>query len=486
MSRVLDIPYNEYIGGEASIFPFSKMPPKYSILMQNCHVSERGGIAKIPGYEKLNSTTVTVTLKNGFEFKKSDGTSQVLCAGGGKIFKLSGGELSEIHAGLDGSAKVFFTQMNDICIITNGVDAPLKYDGTTVSALGGTPPSTAIKAHVFKNRAWMNDATDKMKATHSALDNPEDYTTADDAGYIDFKFILPEGDELLDIQTYIDLIVFIFRNHIVIYSGSNPTGSGDFAIVQIFNKVGIVGAECAISVGDDLAFYHDSGIKSFKQVVTSGSLNLKNISENTDPTLRDITSPSVFSTAHYPKQGWLMFLINTTVWLYSYTWKAWARMVGADVNGMFSSADGKTLYLCGTGFLYQYGSTYAFAGNNIDMIWDTAWLRFDKAGRKFYPKFMDLVTYPHGETTIDFYQRFDLNNAIADSVSSFTVAPDNITYIDSVLDWDAIDPFDEILRAENRIPLFGGGRTMLMRFRNQSDVAVEINDMTIHGELGGI
>jgi len=473
-------------GGEAATFSPAAMPVKYSMLLQNCHVSQRGGIAKIPGYQKVNSTDVGVVLQSGYEFRKTDGTTEILVAGGGNIYKVdTGNELTAIKTGLDATAKVRFATMNDICIICNGVDPPMKYDGTTVSTLGGSPPATAFKAHVHKGRVWMIERTNRMLATHSALNNPEDYTTSGDAGYIDFKYVLKKGDELLDIVTFVDLLVFFFREHIVIYSGTNPTASGDFRIVQVIEGTGVRATDCVQGVGTDLAFVYDSGVKSLRQVVTTGSMNVKDISELIDPVLRaEIASAGQFSAVHYPAQGWLMVLIGTKVWIYSYTWKAWARMVGADVYGMFGTVDGK-VYLCGNGFLYEYGQGWTFAGVHPKMRWETAWISLSRAGTKMYPTMMDMVILPQAQTTVDCYWRFDMGNPAAEFYTSIDVAPEGVVYIDSVTDWDSVNPLDESLYSELRVPLFGGGRIMQLILENTSDQPLEIVDIVLLGKKGG-
>src|SRR4030067_447701 len=331
---ILPIP----VRGEASIFPMSAMPPRYALKMQNVYISENGGVKNVPGYAKINTSSAGAQLLSGFEFKKTDGSAQILTAGGGNIYKLdTGNVLTAIKTGLNTDAEARFTVMNNLCIMVNGVDAPMKNDMSAVANLGGSPPATAFKAHVHKGRVWMIERLNKLLATYSALNNPEDYTTANNAGYMDFKFLLPEGEELLDIITYIDLLVFFFKNYIAIYSGTNPTSSGDFALVQLIKGAGIAATDMAQMSG--------------------------------------------------------------TVCIYQYTYKAWVRMVGADVLGMFGTTDGR-LYLCGTGFLYQYDSGKTFAGVNIKWIWETAWLTLAK-GLKAFLKLMEVITFPDTETTVN-------------------------------------------------------------------------------------
>lgn len=484
--KVRIFPWGDLTGGEAHIYPISAMPPKYSTLLQNFHITEKGGIGKIPGYTKVNSTTVSSELTYGYEFRKSNGTVITLVAGGGKIYKVDGGSLTAIKTGLDTSAIVDFAQMNDICIMVNGVDAPMKYDGTTVSALGGSPPATAYKVHVHKRRVWMLEKADRVKATHSALNNPEDYTTGGDAGYIDFAFVIGRGDEALDVKTYVDLIVFFFRSHIVIYSGTNPTASGDFAIVQVIEGSGVVASNAAIGAGTNMAFIYKSGIKTLRQVVTTGSLNADDLSDKIDPVLRDmIAAAGTFNVAHYPKNGWLLFQIGETVWIYSYTWKAWGRMVGADVKGMFHTTDGK-VYICGTGFLYEFGTGDDFAGVSPKYIWCSAYKRFSKGGHKVYPKAMTIVSQPYSDlAAMNLYVTYDMNNPSSEYPIPVSLVPEGIVWIDAVTDWDAIDPFDEVQYGENRVPLFGAGRSMTLTLEDNSKESADIVDLTVLAEVGG-
>src|SRR4030066_320437 len=380
-------------------------------------------------------------------------------------------------------------KMQNVYISENGgvkgVDAPMKNDMSAVANLGGSPPATAFKAHVHKGRVWMIERLNKLLATYSALNNPEDYTTANNAGYMDFKFLLPEGEELLDIITYIDLLVFFFKNYIAIYSGTNPTSSGDFALVQLIKGAGIAATDMAQMSGTDCIFLSQSGVKTLKQVVTTGDLNIGDASEALAPVLRsEIANASRFAATHYPKLGWLLLLIGSTVWIYQYTYKAWVRMVGADVLGMFGTTDGR-LYLCGTGFLYQYDSGKTFAGVNIKWIWETAWLTLAK-GLKAFLKLMEVITFPDTETTVNVQLSYDMNLSTMEHYMSFQSQPLNLQYIDAITDWDEVINFDEILYNIVRIPLFGAGKSVKMIFSNESAVDVEINDVKLQYTTGGL
>ncbi len=476
---------SDFTGGEASIFPLTRMPAKYSTLLQNCYIAENGKITSVPGYQKVNTNSCGMQLTSGFEFRKSDGSIIILAAGGGNIYKVDGAALTVIKNGL-AAAKVSFASINDTCIMSNGVDAPMKYDGVNVTGLGGTPPATAFKAHVYKGRVWMIEKTHKLLATYSALDAPEDYTSANNAGYIDFNFVLREGDELLDIVTYIDLLVFFFRNHIAIYSGSNPTSTGDFQLVQLIEGSGVHANDTVQLLGTDMGFLYDSGVKSLRQVVTTGNLNADDVSVKINPTLLPVISQSaVWSSAHYQTLGWYMLLIDTVIFCYSYGLKTWHRITGADVQGMFSTVDGK-VYFCGNGFLYQFGIGTKFDTVNPDMVWQSAWLPLSQFGLRNYPKLMELNLGPEDSMTIDVQLAYDLRASTAEQIVSLAVGPLGLVAIDDVTDWDALDPLDAIPFGDVRVPIFGGGRLMQITIRNSSGLSLDINDIVLIYLKGGL
>jgi|GEM_PF-3010412 len=487
MSRTsVTMSVNNISGGEASIYPFNAMPSKYSMLMQNCCVGESGLVCKIPGYESIISETVSETLTTGVEYVKSNGTKTRVVAGGGKIYYDNDGVLAVIKTGLDTGARVFYSQINDLLIMTNGVNAPMKYDGATASTLGGSPPATAFMSHVHKNRVWMLDRTDKMMAYHSALNAPEDYTGAG-SGYIDFKYVLKKGDELVDIITYIDLLVFIFKNHIAIYSGSTPSGtSSDFQLVQLIDGIGAVGTGVSVPLGTDIAIMTSQGVVNLKQAAITGSLNMSSLSESIEPTLRiAISTYGVICAAHYRKYGWLLFLIGGTIYCYSYIWKAWFKIVGADVNWFFTTTDG-SLYITGTGNLYAYDSTWGFNGSNIEYVWDTAWLSVAKNDIEYaYPQVLEIMARPKLDATISMSIQYDLRYAMAENVTSFKLSSDQVL-VDGLQDFNAIDPLDGILPYDViRVPLFGRGKIMKIRFSNSSTIGpIELSGFSIISKLG--
>ena len=493
------ISYGPMTGGEASVYSIYGMPPKYSMLMQNCHVSQRGGVEKIPGYVRCNDVSCETNLTSGYEFRTTNGVRRILAAGEGKIYEFneSKGSLVCIKDGLNQDAVVHFATFGDVCIITNGVDAPLKYDGVQVTSLGGNPPSTAFKAHVHKGRVWMIERNNTMLATCSALNDPEDYTGTT-AGYIDFKYVLKSGDELVDVTTFNDLLLFFFRRHIAIYSGMTPAGdNADFQLVQLIEGCGAYDTDLIKGYASDVVFVYDTGFKSLRQVVTTGSLTVGEVSQIIAPTIQSEIASNAGNCAivHYPAKSWLMTLINGKIWIYSYLWKAWGRMTGHKVYGMFDTIQGE-VYLCGNGYLYRYGVGYSFDGEPIPMRWETAYAAFDKRGWSLgYPTHMELLLVPEAGGAINYCVKYDYDPEMI--IGSGTASLPSKTHDIGVLDIDSVAKWDEIDKLSGEeyvavsslsrrlVPLFGGGRAAQITISNESvEGPLEINNLLIYAEIG--
>lgn len=487
--EAIPITVADFSGGEADL-PFMKMPPKFSTRMVNVYPTAAKGVDFVPGFARVNTTPAGEAFTSGHVFIKKDGTKIILVAGGSTIYKVVGATLVSIKTGLNASATVRFFTASNTCIMVNGVDAPMKYDGTTVTSLGGTPPATAFKGTYHKSRVWFIEHTDKMIASHSALLNLEDYTTAIDAGYLDFTKILKSGDELTDIESYMDLLIFYFKNHILVYSGSNPTSEGDFQLYMQIEGAGAV-TDTVGSFGLDHLILSQIGVRSLRQLINSGttaeSLISKNIMQRMAGAYSTVAANGPFGNAHFQRLGWWMLLIGDTLWCYAYNLGAWFRISGMEIYGIFSDSDGSNVYLCGRGLLYKFDQGWTFDGVPIAREWNPAWMHFFRNGEKGYPKTLEIFAIPGAPVTINVGSRFDNNTGNADSFQSFTMPPAPSLMDEWVPDiWDNCFFMDPEEFLPTVVPLFGGGVTTQLVFSSQdTDGPCEISGLKINVVPGG-
>lgn len=477
-----------WIGGEADMIPIAGMKPQYAVTLENCVPSDNGGIENLPGFTKENATVVSHYFDDGYVFVKRDGTHIELVGGGGKIYTKSGGTLTEVYSGLDSGAVIRFVSHNNICIAMNGVDSPISTtDGSTWITAAGSPPATAFKGCVYKGRVWLIERTNKMKATFSALNKADDYTTPDDAGDVDFSTILKVGDEFLDVMVYQGFICFLFRNHILVYAGTDPAGAdADFVMQQRIDGMGIMDTDACMSLGTDAVVITQGGVKSIAQVIATGNINIDSLSPVYNKTMVEaISTATRFRIVHSPAHRVMLFLIGETIFVYKYQMKAWAHYAGMpSISGMYATPTGQ-VYLLGYGALYTYGVGATFDGENPVVIWDLPYITFSEVGEKFAPKMLEIIALPKAEATFSLQLGYDMAEPSSTTSINFTIAPGNLIYIDDVTDWDAISLLDETFYISKRLPLMGRGSIMKMRLSTTNGAEWEIVAINILYVKGG-
>lgn len=342
------------------------------------------------------------------------------------------------------------------------------------------------KTYVHKNRLWAI-GNDRLTGYHSDLRLPTDFT-GDGAGYIDFRFVLPVGDELLDISGALNYLVFFFRNHIVIYSGTDPTATGDFAIYQLIANMGIVAAKTVVNVGTDIFFLTDKGVKNLRQVINAGAMNVDNVSSAIDQDVVDAVKANtsgVYDSAHYAKYGLVLFLIGTTIFVFNYRNGSWSRIVIPSTNdvskilSMFSASDG-SLYLGGYDYLFQFDpavATYNFAGQAPTYKWKTGILKVTTAESLFFTEMLlRLASFKAATLTVK-----------ARAIGFDTGYEDQSDFNEQTITITASTPSDIVMNFV-RAPLFGAGKYIQLEITETPTIAsnddLEFTGLDVHGEIG--
>ena len=119
-------------------------------------------------------------------FNYNEGTKLVATAEDGKFYHYTGSDWAaesgaratgnSTTAGVRWSSAMFYgaTSATTLMCSGNGVDAPTKYDGSNVTALGGSPPSTGKYPTAWQARLWWASGSTLYG---SAVDDCEVYST---------------------------------------------------------------------------------------------------------------------------------------------------------------------------------------------------------------------------------------------------------------------------------------------------------------------
>lgn len=177
---------------------------------------------------------------------------------GGTWRRYSGGAWSNLLTGLNSTAKWSFTNFRgDLAatnlIAVNGVDAPRKYDGTTISNLGGLPAGVNFKMiDQHGDRVYASDG----KAIYmSGFRKAEDWTSAGILGAAVYQIETNTGEDVSAIKAGMKHLMVFKRNAFFELWGTNSTNHQ----LQMIAETGAVGLN-AVTVHNEAAYWiHDSG-----------------------------------------------------------------------------------------------------------------------------------------------------------------------------------------------------------------------------------
>jgi len=159
----------------------------------------------------------------------------------------------QIFDGLTDGVPVNFETFMDICTIWNGVDAPRKYDGETVSLLGGSPPAAKF-AVTHQNRLWaFSSQANPSRLWFSDLLDPESWPV------LNFIDIQPDdGDHITGAIRMGEVIVITKQHSTWILVGD---AKENYAVIRRHASIGALSHRslCLLPTGH-LAFVADDGV----------------------------------------------------------------------------------------------------------------------------------------------------------------------------------------------------------------------------------
>lgn len=227
---------------------------------------------------------------------------------------------------------------------------------------------------VYKGRVWV---ADNSTIYYSALGKYDDFTTADDAGYInDFH---TDTSNITGMHNYKDCLAVYKKDKVYLLQGSSPD---DFRIIPFADK-GTVSQNSILNV-DNKQYFLSNGIYALEQVGELNQIRLgSSITDNITPEFDKFDSSRLHNTMaiHYQNkhQIWFLFPYKNlqyykTIWINDYVNKIWyKRVLPQDItymcnfhyNILSSDSSGKV-------YIEDFGTT--FDGQNIDFMWKSPFL----------------------------------------------------------------------------------------------------------------
>ena len=136
-------------------------------------------------------------------------------------------------------------------------------------------PSWVISAY---GRIWCGGISgDTQSVYFSDLLNGLDFKNGS-AGFLNLDEVLPNGDPVVAAAAHNGYIIFFGRRNTAIYS--NPLDTAALTLVEVLTNVGCIARDSVQSIGTDVIFLSDAGVRSLQRVIQEKSLPMRDISKN--------------------------------------------------------------------------------------------------------------------------------------------------------------------------------------------------------------
>ena len=358
--------------------------PTFAIKATNCVIDTSGRLAARKGWTAITSTPIgsTPDVDKIYEHIDAEGTSTIISSANNVLYSGTT-TLTSILGSLTPSTDNWkFQRFNGKVVGWADGEAPIVWTGTgnfaAITAAGsGTVPNGEEVLSAF-GRLWAtSSATDKTLIRYSdILDETtwDDSASPGDSGSLDMLNVQGWGqDTVVAIREHNNFLVVFGKRNIAIYKGAwNPNNTGlshvdaEFELVDIISGTGAYSRDTVVSIGTDIIFLSDSGVRSLQRTIQEKSLPMTEISKNVRDDLlinlggeTDVTVEMEFSEA----EGFILLNMKTSGIIYvfdvraplqdgSYRTTKWENI---EPTAMYAARDG-TLYLGQAGVVAKYDS----------------------------------------------------------------------------------------------------------------------------------
>jgi len=375
----------------------------FALVATNCILDQYGRIGARKGWTRVNSSSGTLGANDVgviHELVQNDGTLTVLFAGNNKLFKLgTANAVTELTYGGGGTAPTI-TASNWQCASLNGIayffqtgHDPLIYDPavsiTTFRRVSektgytGTVPLANIAISAF-GRLWVaNTSSDKVTITFSDLIAGHVWSGGT-SGSLDVSRVWPNGaDEVMGLAAHNDFLFIFGKRQILVYSNASTPAS--LVLSDTVGSIGCVARDTIQSIGSDVVFLSDSGVRSLMRTIQEKSAPLRDISKNVRFDLNQSLLGETLAnlkSVYSEKEAFYLLVLPATFQVYCFDTKQnlsdgsfrvtkWDSIAPTSLRSLRNG----DLYIGKNGYIGKYGgylddtSTYRFAyyTNNADL-----------------------------------------------------------------------------------------------------------------------
>lgn len=351
---------------------------------QNMEILKNTGIVRQNGNVLLFNLAAQEKIIGMHQLQDEDGTLNLLVAtalGNIYVYLSKSSTIQKINKTISGTSRVNFVDYLDGVVVGSKDDALFYINNDVGYAVescnlkdshGNPIPSGIIS--VFAGRVWVgHNAT----LYFSALGKYNDFTTANDAGYINNFY--NDTNTVTALKTYKNYLAIYKENSVYLLSGISYD---DFAIAPFADK-GTKSFSGVINVNNKQYFINQSvfameqaGLLSQIQLGEEISLIIKDEFQNFDKTRFD---EIIILEYQLKNQVWFFIPYQNdeffhTVWIFDYVNNAWfKRKIPQEITSAGLLGD-KIVTSDKNGYVYQEDFGNTFNGDAIEFMWKSPFL----------------------------------------------------------------------------------------------------------------
>ena len=405
----------------------------------NIEIYKNRGISKQAGNTLLCKLPTDEIINGMFEMINKDDPKLVITTTSGKlyIYNPQNQNLTLLNKTLSGKTPAFAKFLNGVLVISE--DDSLFYIKNNseyeivecdLKDLTNNPVKTSIIT-VFKSRIWIADGS---TIYYSALGSYTDFTTENDAGYInDFH---TDTSAITGLKPYKDYLAIYKKNMVYLLTG---TSGDDFAIVPFADK-GTSANHSIVNV-ENKQFFLSSGIYALEQVGELNQIQLGNeISLNIKPEFENFDKTRIVKSIslHYENKNQVWYFIPyknndyfNIIWINDYINKAWFKRVLPQNITCACLFDDVILTADDKGNIYKEDFGQTFNGTPINFLWKSPFLALGNPHkRKIIDEFYFILD-DGTDNKFNFSVYKDYNSQLADDPEKiYSVHFDHLVWAD--------------------------------------------------------
>ena len=346
--------------------------------------------------------------------------------------------------------------------ITDGVNTPAKFDGTTFSEhpIGGdaNPTGAKVSTDFINHQFYAGFPTTGLGPNILLFSKPnddDDFTTSSGAGSKNVGF------NIVGIAKFRNSLFIFGKDKIKKFVG---TSSADFALQEVTNNIGCIATDSIVEIGGDVLFLASDGIRPIQGTARIGDVELETISKPVQQLLQSLPSThdldNMSSVVIRNKSQFRYFFPKTTTASADTAGIiSGLRFADRRVGWEFGELLGMRAFVATSGLIndvevvlhgdlngeiYQQESGNTFDGGDVTAVYASPFLYFDSTEKRKIFQHISLFTRPEGSSSLNLgiAYNWDDPNTPDPTTYSLTTAGSLSRYTTTNSTYDASFTFD--------------------------------------------